>query len=272
MHDGAVATSSAIRDTFLNDYGHEARYFLPPCVDEVRYRPRPAAEVEPVWSFLSAQSGFSESSLKQRKFVTEISRTDTTKRKDVLIKAFAQARREVPEAALLVSIDPRAGALHDALLELISELHVQDDVIVLGSVWDQLPLLYNISDVFCTPSVMEGFGMSAQEAAATGKPVIASNLVPFACEYLLGPTPERLTWDHDPSKDLLVGSAGIIVPADFIEGFASAIVRLLNDDVRRGSMGDEALKITVPYFTWGHMSAKLMSDLGFSANGEAHHA
>jgi glycosyltransferase involved in cell wall biosynthesis len=270
--DGAVATSSAIRDTFLNDYGHEAKYFLPPCVDEVRYRPRTEDEVSSIWSFLSDQSGLSERELKGRKFVTEISRTDTTKRKDVLIKAFAKARKEIPDAMLLVSIDARAGALHDELLELIEEVGVKDDVIVLGSVWDQLPLLYNVTDLFCTPSVMEGFGMSAQEAAATAKPVIASNLVPFACEYLLGPTPERIAWDHDPSKDLQVGAAGIIVPADFVEGFANAIVRLLSDDDRRRAMGAEALKITVPYFTWGHMATKLMSDLGVSAKGEDGHA
>jgi len=269
--DGAVATSSAIRDTFLNDYGHEAKYFLPPCVDETRYHPRSQEEVEPIWSFLSVQSGLGERDLKKRRFITEISRTDATKRKDVLIKSFAHARKDVPEAMLLVSIDPRAGTLHDDLLKLISELGVADHVIVLGSVWDQLPLLYNVSDVFCTPSVMEGFGMSAQEAAATGKPVIASDLVPFACEYLVGSEPERISWDHDPSKDLLLGSAGIIVPADFVEGFASAMVRLLGDDDRRHAMGAEALRITIPYFTWGRMSAGLMSDLGFSASEGAGH-
>jgi glycosyltransferase involved in cell wall biosynthesis len=69
-----------------------------------------------------------------------------------------------------------------------------------------------------------------------------------------------------------VGAAGIIVPADFVEGFANAIVRLLSDDDRRRAMGAEALKITVPYFTWGHMATKLMSDLGVSAKGEDGHA
>ena len=47
-------------------------------------------------------------------------------------------------------------------------------------------MLYNATSVYCTPSVMEGFGMSAQEAAATARPVVASNLVPFVCEYLVG--------------------------------------------------------------------------------------
>ena len=271
--DGGVATSTAIRDTFREDYGYEARYFLPPCVDEVRYRPRQAGEVEPVWAFLSEQSGLSAEELRGRKLVTEISRTDKTKRKDVLIKAFARVKREVPEALLLVSIDPQAGKLHDSLLQLIGEYGLRDDVVVLGSVWDQLPLLYNVTHVYCTPSVMEGFGMSAQEAAATGKPVVSSHLVPFVCEYLLGPDPESVALDHqDPSKELLFGEAGVVIPADFMEGFAAAIVRLLQDDERRRCMGARAREITVPYFTWRHLTEDLLADLGVSAEGKVQHA
>ena len=271
--DGGVATSSAIRDTFHNDYGYEARYFLPPCVDEVRYRPRPAGEVETIWPFLAERSGLSVAELKARKLVTEVSRTDKTKRKDVLIEAFARARQEVPEALLLVSIDPHAGVLHDCLRQLVSDRGVKDDVIVLGSVWDELPLLYNVTEVFCTPSVMEGFGMSAQEAAATGKPVVSSNLVPFVCEYLLGADPERVSLDHqETSLDLLYGEAGVVVPADFIEGFAAALVRLLKDDEGRRRMGARAREITVPYFTWRHLTEGLLFDLGVSPSRKVKHA
>jgi glycosyltransferase involved in cell wall biosynthesis len=271
--DGGVATSTAIRDTFLNDYGYEARYFLPPCVDEVRYRPRTADETEPIWAFLSEQSGLDIAQLKRRKLVTEISRTDKTKRKDVLIKAFASVRKEVPEALLLVSIDPHAGALHDSLRQLIDELGLRDDVIVLGSVWEQLPLLYNATDVYCTPSVMEGFGMSAQEAAATAKPVVSSDLVPFVCEYLVGADPERIAVDHQgPTMELLSGEAGIVVPADFVEGFAAAVVRLLADEDRMRTMGLRAREITVPYFTWRHLTEALLADVGISTDGEVQRA
>ncbi len=261
--DGGVATSSAIRDTFREDYGYEARYFLPPCVDEGRYRPYAGEASERIWEFLSNLSGLRVEELKGRKLVTEVSRTDKTKRKDVLIRAFAQAKAEVPEALLLVSIDSHAGSLHDSLMDLIAELDLKRDVIVLGSIWEQLPLLYSITDVFCTPSVMEGFGMTSQEAAATGKPVISSNLVPFVCEYLLGSDPEHVVLDHQgPSKDLLYGEAGVVVPADFVEGFAAAIVRLLQDDALRKRMGERAHEITIPYFTWGHLTERLLTDLG----------
>jgi len=260
--DGAVATSTAIRDTFRDDYGYVARHFLPPCVDEARYRPRPAKEVEPIWTFLYEQSGLRVEELKGRIIVTEISRTDKTKRKDVLIDAFARVKREVPEALLLVSIDPHAKELCESLLGRIVGHGLVDDVIVLGSVWDELPLIYNVTDVYCTPSVMEGFGMSAQEAAATGKPVVSSNLVPFVCEYLLGADPERVALDHQgPSKELLFGEAGVVVHADFVEGFAAGISRLLGDNDERRRMGAKALEITIPYFTWRHLTKSLLSDL-----------
>ena len=257
--DGGVATSSAIREVFKNDYGYEAKYFLPPCIDEERYRPRDAAEVEPVWAFLAGHCGLTPEQLKQRKMVTEISRTDKTKRKDVLIQAFARVKTQVPEALLLVSIDPGAEPLHGELLQLVKDLKLQDDVIVLGSVWEQLPFIYAITSVYCTPSVMEGFGMSAQEAAASGKPVVASDLVPFVCEYLVCNNVEKVVVD---GREVQFGEGGAVVPADFVEGFGAALIRLLTDDDLRQRTGARAREITIPYFTWRHLTASLLGDLG----------
>ena len=263
--DGGVATSTAIRDTFKSDYDFEAKYFLPPCVDEERYRPREGGAANGVWEFLASHSSLSAESLRKRKIITEISRTDKTKRKDVLIEAFAKVKQRVPEALLVVAIDPHAKALYDSLAALIEKKGLKEDVIPLGSVWDQLPLLYNATTVYCTPSVMEGFGMSAQEAAATGKPVVASNLVPFVCEYLIGPEPERVSLNGEgPEMDLLFGQGGVVVPADFVDGFADALIRLLSDKDKCRQMGDRALEITVPYFTWGHMTEDLLKDLSIT--------
>jgi len=257
--DAAVSTSTAIRDTFKNDYCYDARYFLPPCIDQDRYRPRTATEVEGVWSYLAERCGASVDQLRKKKFITEISRTDHTKRKDVLINAFRLVKDEVPEAMLLVAIDPHAQSQYDRLMAQISELGLSDDVIALGSVWDMLPLVYSATDVYCTPSVMEGFGMSAQEAAASGKPIVASNLVPFVVEYLIGPEPQRVEVE---SKDILFGQGGVVVQADCVQGFANALVTLLKDDKRRQQMGDKARHITVPYFTWKHLTEQLLKDLG----------
>ena len=262
--DSGVATSSAIRDTFIKDYGHHPKYFLPPCIDTERYRPR-SAGCDATWDFLASLSPRTADELRRRRIVTEISRTDSTKRKDILIRAFAQAREQVPGIVLAIALDDRAGAPYDAAMALIHDLDLERDVIVLGSVWDQLPCLYAVTSVYCTPSVMEGFGMSAQEAAATGKPVVSSDLVPYVVEYLLGSEPSRIPIDGEIGEgDLLVGEGAIVVPADNVEGFSQALVMLLSDDAMRTEMGGRARTITVPYFTWEARTKDLLNDLGIT--------
>lgn len=261
--NGAVATSTAIRETFINDYGYAAKYFLPPCVDVDRYRPRNDGECDNIFDFLALHSTRTPAELRTRKIVTEISRTDRTKRKDVLLKAFAKVCEQQRGAFLVVALDQHAGAVYDEAMGLIHDLHLEDDVAVVGSVWEQLPCLYAVTSIYCTPSVMEGFGMSAEEAAATGKPVIASDLVPFATEHLLGGEPARVRFDGlmDPKRVLLQGEGAIVVPADDIDGFAHALRMLLADDHLREDMGSKALHITVPYFTWEQRTRDLLDDL-----------
>lgn len=262
MVDGVAATSVAIRDTLRRHYHHEPVYFLPPGIDDERYRPRPVEECHQIWEYLGAVMGRPPAELERRPLVVEVSRTDTTKRKDVLIRAFAQARRTVPDALLAVTIDRGDEELHDSLQSLIGELGLRSDVVVLGSIWDKLPCLYAVSDVYCTPSVMEGFGMSAQEAAATRVPVIASDLVPFATEFLLGDSPRPVAvLDSDP---ILVGAGAIVVPADSVAGFAEALVVLLTDSELRQHLGETALQITVPAFGWDRLISKFLGDVAFN--------
>ena len=70
--DGAVATSSAIRDSFVDDYGYQPRYFLPPCVDPLRYHPRSPDDCAAVWDFLAERSPHSATELRTRRIVVEI--------------------------------------------------------------------------------------------------------------------------------------------------------------------------------------------------------
>jgi glycosyltransferase involved in cell wall biosynthesis len=191
--------------------------------------------------------------------ILEVSRTDATKRKDILLRAFAEVLHDVPEALLAVTIDDRSRSLHDDLLCLTAELGVADSVAVLGSVWDDLPCLYAVADVYCTPSVMEGFGMSAQEAAAAGTAVVASDLVPFATEYLLGDTPERVPVPGE--GDLRVGHAGVVAPADSVPAFAAALRMLLGDGDLRARLGAAGRRVTVPDLTWDRLTAALLESV-----------
>jgi glycosyltransferase involved in cell wall biosynthesis len=259
--DGIAATSSTVRQALVEDYGYTGpALFLPPCVDTDRYHRRDVPDDNGVWDYLSRRAGISPQEVRGSKIVTEISRTDTTKRKDVLIKAFAQARKSVPDCLLVVAIDDNQEKLAGELRRLIDDLNLQNQVAAVGSVWDLLPTLYAITDVYCTPSVMEGFGMSAQEAAATRVPVVASHLVPFVTEYLLGADVEEVHY-QDGRLPLRLGAGAIAVQADDVEGFAHALEMLLLNDQLRRAMGGNAYHITVPYFTWQNMVTVFLEEI-----------
>lgn len=257
--DGVVATSVAIRDSLQQEYGSPAEYFLPPGVDYERFRSRPPDECEEIWSFLADHVGTDRAALPGRPLILEISRTDTTKRKDILLRSFAAVVDHDPRPLLAVTIDDINQRLYDELIGLIDQLGIGGDVAVLGSVWDQLPCLYSEAAIYCTPSIMEGFGMSAAEAAAAVTPVVASDRVPFATEYLLGSdaTIRRIAVD----TSITVGFGGIVVPADSVEGFAAALELLLNDAELRSRMGAAGHHITVPAFGWDRLAASFLESI-----------
>ena len=258
--DGVAATSSAIEGSLIADYGYAGPHlFLPPCVDTERYHPREVPDEDPVWEFLGRRSGLSSEQVRRSRIVTEISRTDTTKRKNVLIEAFGRVQKRVPDSLLVVSIDDTIKILARELEVLIHGLGLQNRVAVVGSVWYLLPVLYAVTDVYCTPSVMEGFGMSAQEAAATGVPVVASHRVPFATEYLLGAEVDLIPGGGQPMKK---GQGAVVVQADDVSGFAYALEMLLTDDGLRKAMGQNAYHTTVPYFTWRSRVSTFLDAIG----------
>jgi glycosyltransferase involved in cell wall biosynthesis len=263
--DGVVATSVAIGASAENDYSFPAEYFLPPGVDYERFRTRPGVECAFVWDFLAEAMGTDAVALVGRPLILEISRTDTTKRKDVLLRAFAAVHAADSRPILAVTIDDVNQQVHDQLMTLIDELGITDDVAVLGSVWDKLPCLYSEAAIYCTPSIMEGFGMSAQEAAATATPVVASDRVPFAVEYLLGSdaTVHRVSG----STEVTVGAGAIVVPADSVEGFAAGLELLLSDSGLRARLGASAYHTTVPEFGWDRLAASFLDEINATGNG-----
>ncbi|MFP4178580.1 MAG: glycosyltransferase [Spirochaetaceae bacterium] len=265
--DHIAATSSLIRDSLREDYGREISLFLPPCVNPDKFYPRKIEEDHEIRDFLVEASGLPKERLKKSRFIMEVSRTDKTKRKDVLIKAFAEALQSNPDLVLVVSIDETEEELYGELTGLIKELDIEDEVIVIGHEAARLPYLYSLLSLYCSPSVMEGFGMSVQEAAATAVPVVASDKIPFVVEYLLGENVEERTVEGVESGPVKIGEGGIVVPSDEVAGFSYAVKFLLEDEKRRREMGEKALDITVPYFTWEEMTRRLLNKMGVSADG-----
>lgn len=254
--DRVASTSPIISQALKEEYGYQkALLWLPPCVSTARYHPRCVTQEAPVWQVLSAGSGLTHEEIGARKIITEISRTDSTKRKDVLLKAYARIVEKFHKTLLVVSIEEEKEPLGPELMKLIDTLGLRGHVAVLGSVWDLLPDIYALTDIYCTPSVVEGFGMSAQEAAATAVPVVASRQVPFATQYLHG---EPLVFDEHAVS--MRGGAMIVQPDD-VGGFAEALALLLSDDALRVMMGNKAFETTVPRFTWPKVVENFMEEV-----------
>ncbi len=106
-----------------------------------------------------------------RKFtVLSVCRFYPRKRLDVLLHAAARLRREV--AGLEVRI-VGGGPERRRLFQIWRDLRLESTVFWLGDLpTDQLAREYQRADVFCLPSVQEGFGIVFLEAMAAGKPVI----------------------------------------------------------------------------------------------------
>ncbi|MEM9008268.1 MAG: MSMEG_0565 family glycosyltransferase [Cyanobacteria bacterium P01_F01_bin.86] len=106
-----------------------------------------------------------------------------------LLVAFAQVLQTQPTAQLVIA----GGATlfdyrpyREAFFQTAAELGIAEgtSLVLPGVVPDQtLPVLYRCADVFCFPSVKEGWGLVVLEAIAAGLPVIVANQPPFT-EFL----------------------------------------------------------------------------------------
>jgi len=94
------------------------------------------------------------------------------KRVDVLLRAAAQLRSRIADLEVrIVGQGPCAAALH----AFSRGLHLERTVTWMGDVSrSELAAEYNRAQVFCLPSVQEGFGIVLLEAMAAGKAIVAS--------------------------------------------------------------------------------------------------
>ncbi len=148
-----VITTSAYSARRIRElYGRNA-VIVPECIDLAR------------WDTLLARSGASRRA--KRFTVLCVCRFYPRKRVDVLLRA----------ATLLREIDFRivgGGPEEKRLHHLAESLALGDGVRWLGTVSQEaLAREYNSCDVFCLPSVQEGFGIVFLEAMAARKPVVA---------------------------------------------------------------------------------------------------
>jgi glycosyltransferase involved in cell wall biosynthesis len=126
------------------------------------------------------------------------------------------------------------------VVELSHALNIVDRVTFTGYIPDaDLVVLYNLATMLVLPSLSEGFGLPAIEAAACGLPVAASNR---------GSLPE------------VVGEAGLLFDPSSEGEIADAIARLLGDELLRHEISRKAQE-RAKLFSWKNGARKMMSIL-----------
>ncbi len=198
--DGVVAISGAIRDALI-EAGVEA--------GKIRLIPS-GIDVEAFSSGLAAH--------KRERAVAVVgclAALEVRKGQRLLLEAAAVLKNQAVEVEIRFAGD---GPERAALEVLASRLGLSDRVCFLGFVPEPAGFLAAV-DIVALPSLYEGLGVSALEAMAAGKPVVATRVGGLA-------------------ESVIDGVTGFLVPPKDAPALAEAIAMLVRHPARAAAMGE----------------------------------
>ena len=205
----AVSDSTA-DDLAERGFQRERIEVIPNGVDLGFYRPDPAVQRDP------------------QPTVLYLGRLKRYKRVDLIISAFAQVKKHVPQARLIIA---GKGDARPRLEAQIQQLSLQDSVQLTGFVTDQEKRdLFRRSWIHLLTSPKEGWGITNIEAAACGTPTIAS----------------RSPGLKDSVED---GRTGFLVPHGDVNALAARIQEVLGNATLREQLSQQAVMFA-QRFTW----------------------
>ena len=142
----------------------------------------------------------------------------------------------------------RPGWGYKEILQQIDVLNLKDKVHFTGYVPAQdMPIVYNLAQVFVYPSIYEGFGLPPMEAMACGTPVITTDVSALR--------------DH-------VGEAGILIPSQDEEALVQAMRKILLDPDLRKLLSLRGRQ-QVANFTWKRTALETLKVYQYVASKRA---
>ena len=156
-----------------------------------------------------------------------------------LIQAMPGVLSAIPEAKLRVV---GGGPSLKSLQKQVDRLGLGGAVTLLGEVSEDEDVLreYAAADVFCLPSLQEGFGIVFLEAMAAGLPVVALDLAAV---------PE------------IVGDAGVLLPpSGNEESLADALIHLLENKEIREELGGRGIERAASY-SWRAVADRFIREV-----------
>jgi glycosyltransferase involved in cell wall biosynthesis len=168
------------------------------------------------------------------RFVLYLGTLEPRKNVEVLVRAYAALRQRGSVEHALVLAGAR-GWQFEPIFRLVQELDLEEHVRFPGFVpFEEQALWYSSAAVFAFPSLYEGFGLPLLEAMTCGTPVVASDT---------------------SSLPEVVGDAGLLVDPCDVDGLASALQAVLEDESQRAALARAGLARS-RQFSWQKMAAE----------------
>ena len=176
--------------------------------------------------------------ISNKRVIGVVGRLRSEKGHPVLLNAMGDIIKVLPDSVLLIVGD---GPDRVHLEEMAKELGIHGYVKWLGQRDpDEVVELYGIMDVVAVPSLFEGFGLTAAEAMAAGRPVVASK-VDGLMEVI---------------RD---GLNGLFVSPGDSQAVARAILELLLNPEKAASMGARGRQLVVNEFSLERFQSAILA-------------
>jgi glycosyltransferase involved in cell wall biosynthesis len=183
--------------------------------------------------------------IKNRRVIGVVGRLRKEKGQAALLESMKTIIQELADTVLLVVGD---GPDRSYLQEIPKKLNIDGRVKWLGKKdHDEVLRLYSIMDVVVVPSLFEGFGLTAAEAMAAGKPVVASNV--------------------DGLSEVIIDNVtGYLVPAKDCVVMARRLVELLSNKQKAETMGQAGFQRVTESFGMERFAASISGVYHFYAD------
>jgi glycosyltransferase involved in cell wall biosynthesis len=158
------------------------------------------------------------------KIAVSVGRLEVQKGYDILIDIWNKVHNQFPDWSLFIYGE---GNERKKLENKIKDLHLNDSIFLKGIERD-IENSYKNASIFLSSSRYEGMPLVMLEAMSTGLPVISF-------DYKCGP------------KDILLNGSGIIVKSFNLPAFSDAIIKLIENESLRKTMGLNAKMESLKY-------------------------
>lgn len=164
-----------------------------------------------------------------------------------LLESHARLGAERPRLVIVGELESESYlSAAAAVRERIAALGLAGSVLLPGFVSDgTLAALYSGATAVVNPSLAEGFGLPAVEAAACGAPLVMSDL---------------------PAHRETLGAEAVYFPPRDVDALTAALAELIGDETLRGRLGRSARE-RVSGLSWDTAAERLREVIAAAANG-----